>query len=155
MPPTVSNSPPIWWLIGQGVTWLIVLAGWFVVDNQNNRRELRKEIRTLIDNLIKEIDEVAVAATDFHKRTTFDDIGSKQLKLRIQRIAKNINRNSLVQDTKAVYYFRRSITGNNFDVTMFVSQVDDSKILASILEEKDELISALEDKYCNKYHKNI
>lgn len=151
MPPTVSASS----MLSQFFTSVLVVVGWIVVDNQNNKRELRREIRALIDNLITEIDELAERSFKFHKNSTFDAIESKQLKLRIQRIANNINRNSLVENSKAIYHFRKSITGNNFDITIFRTQNDNSEILSLILEEKDELISALEEKYCNKYRKKL
>jgi hypothetical protein len=153
LPPINNIAPPTWWIFGQCITWLIILIGWIVVDKQNNSRELRREIRALIDSLITEVDKLASDAIDFHKKESFDVIEAKQIRLRIQRIANNINRNSLIDDAQEVYLFRRSITGNNFDQSSFSQQTDSSIVLKAILEEKDELISSIEDKYCKKYRK--
>lgn len=151
MPPPDCVCPANYSLIGQIVTWIVVALGWFVIDRQNNKRELRKEHRALVTQLTDDLDNIASTSIEFHKSKKFNSSESKKIKLGIQRIANNINRNLLVTDSKKIFYFRRSITGTNFDPGVFQQQNEASQILTDILEYKDELVEELEDTFCKKY----
>jgi len=50
----------------QIVTWLLVIAGWLLVNHQNNIREKRKEIRTILDKIQSLLDEIEIQAVNYH-----------------------------------------------------------------------------------------
>ena len=82
--------------LGDFMTILLALLGWFVVSRQNNLSESRKELRAAIDVIICEIDELRDLALKYYS-TKYEDsfemafrvkIGQARLINKIERLSK-------------------------------------------------------------------
>ncbi len=58
----------------QTVTWFLVIAGWWLVNRQNNIREKRKETRTLLDKIKSLLDDLEKQAIKYHTSPQSDDL---------------------------------------------------------------------------------
>lgn len=56
-------------LADPAVTWLLVVAGWFVVWRQQAHFIQRQEIRRLIDKIVKQVDELERVAEEYWLKT--------------------------------------------------------------------------------------
>ncbi|NOQ64704.1 MAG: hypothetical protein GQ582_09355 [Methyloprofundus sp.] len=140
----------------QIVTWLIVIAGWVFVNQQNNLREKRKEIRSLIDNLHVQLDDIEKKAVKYHT-----DEGTKELAFQLKRDLNQKLRSKLkileLRDLdlkKSSTYqkeLRKAITLNNFDTNNFKSQLFSSEIIKDIWLAKDKLSHEIELCFSRKY----
>ena len=138
----------------QSISWVLIVAGWMVINNQNNRRETRKEVRASLLELYKFLDEIEDSAYEYH--TTDGDTGKARKILRaIQQIAPRIimaRRGPIVfHYTKALTNFRRAITFENFDTSTFERKRPEDPFFDAIAAAKRELITALELAYSQAY----
>ncbi|MGR8935921.1 MAG: hypothetical protein ACU837_16305 [Gammaproteobacteria bacterium] len=142
--------------IAQIITWTIVVIGWFVVDNRNNNRERRKEIRAIIDLLGKQLDAIELKAIQYHQGSHHSAQLAKDIKFSLQRTSQIIYREDLlaIEKGESKYYrdFKKSITLDNFDsFENFISQPDDSDLLYEISASKDALFNQIETNFHRKY----
>ena len=61
----------------QFVPWVLIIVGWAIVNHQNNRRETRKEARSMADNAKRSTIELAALGVKF---LTVEGISSLELK---------------------------------------------------------------------------
>jgi hypothetical protein len=52
--------------VGQLITWVLVIAGWYWVSRSNDRRETRKELRSLIDGTRSLIGAIESTAYEYY-----------------------------------------------------------------------------------------
>lgn len=136
------------------VQWITLILGWFVIDRHNNRRELRKEKRTVIDRLLVELETVENIAVNYHTSSHHQTEIARDIKVRLNRIAKLIKRESLLTPkvfNHRMVEVRRTITIRNFDTPDFISQPQESDILAAIAAAKDALVHELETHFGKNY----
>jgi hypothetical protein len=132
----------------------LIVAGWAIVNYQNNKRETRKEIRASLLDLYTHLDAIEDAAIDYH---TTDGSPAKARRIRrdIQQIAPRIlmaRRGQMKIDYKrAVFELRRAITLENFDTENYAPRPSDDPLLDEISRTKTNLIFALEGAYGRAY----
>ena len=118
----------------QIVPWLLVIIGWFFVDARNNKRELRKEKRALIDKINVDLNAIEKIAVEYHQNDYANVKMSQEIKISLDRVVKILNREKLLaqKDYKKFIEFRQAITLDNFDSNSFVVQLDNSELLQYI-----------------------
>ncbi len=141
--------------LGNVVTWLFVVVGWFLVNGHNNRRETRKEIRQALLGLYKLLDDIETDATTYHMGATPDKVLARKIRRDIQQIAGRVH---LAQRGKLTFQysgplarFRQSITGQNFDDAGFLQKSEADPIFEEIGKAKRTLIQALDSKFNGFY----
>ena len=143
MPGETQSS---WWL--QGVTWLIVIAGWVVVHYVTLARERRKEKRDTAKQIIGNLQDLEKLAHDFHRANEFDEFAAQTVSIRTERLIKTLARNPL-SELRLPYELskelRQSITRRNMDRSTFVPQETSSEIIRDIRNATDDLIDAIEE----------
>lgn len=137
----------------QVVTWILVIAGWLIVNYQQNERETRKDIRAKLDSLCKKLEQIESNAYFYHTSTRDMQLGL-QIRRSIQRLWPEIERLDLIStDTlnRLVVDIRRSITLENFDSRDHTVLGSDHDILAKIASGIGNLESLLEKNYSKRY----
>jgi len=123
-------------------SWVLVIAGWFIVRRDQNRRELRKEVRALIDSVLDQVDTLEDDATTYF--TTTDGSSGSGMGAAIRSSLKSIG-----VDVKHVYdaskgkidaqehliSLRKAITAGDFDSAARVAVADDHSIFDDIRSE--------------------
>lgn len=138
------------------VPWVLVIIGWFFVDERNNRRELRKEKRALIDKINVDLNSIEKIAVEYHQNNYANVKMSQEIKISLDRVVKILNREKLLaqKDYKKFIKFRQAITLDNFDSNSFVVQLDGAELLQNIYLTKDDLLHAMETKFNNDFRRN-
>jgi len=146
------------WLVkldfGQIITWLIVLSGWYVINRQHNKREDRKETRTLLDNLKDRIYLIEDQAIEYHTSKDFSSKKSNKIKLSIQRITSDIQTHGLISNDEmgdAFKTLRKAITLNNFESVNHKALSEGSQTIQNIHNAIDDLCGLMEKRYRGKY----
>lgn len=140
----------------QVITWLVVITGWYVVNDKNNDRENRKEVRSLIDSIQNMLDDIEKEAIQYH---TNDQ--SEELSFQIKRNLNN-NLSSKVKVLKLKGFeigkcdkyrkqLRQAITLKNFDTNDFQPQSFTSEIIRDILTSKGNFINEIEKCFSKNY----
>ncbi|SJM92555.1 hypothetical protein [Crenothrix polyspora] len=137
----------------QFITYALVIAGWFFVDWRNNKRELRKEKRSLIDRTHVDINSIESKAVEYHQGAHNNEQLSKEIKILLDRLIKVITREKLISNNNFRKYsdFKRAITLNNFDSSSYICQPDNSELLDKIYSTKDNLVHEIEMKFSNDF----
>jgi len=156
------ESPPLFFgttgaIIGQLITWLLVIIGWYFVDRTNNRRETRKELRAALSELQAFLDQIENDAVSYHTSREPNNILSSQLKRDLHRRlptkitvmdSRGYTTTKLVQP---VVEFRKSITFENFDTSKFRQQTISDPIIRRIGIARDSLGEQLEIGFSEQY----
>lgn len=140
----------------QVITWLVVITGWYVVNDKNNDREKRKEVRSLIDSIKNMLDDIEKEAIQYHTNNQ-----SEELSFQIKRNLNN-NLSSKVKVLKLKGFeigkcdkyrkkLRQAITLNNFDTNGFQPQPFTSEIIRDILTSKGNFINEIEKCFSKNY----
>ncbi|MCA3132920.1 MAG: hypothetical protein ING80_07270 [Rhodocyclaceae bacterium] len=143
-----------WSSWGQVVTWCLVLAGWVIVNYQNNQRERRKEQRASIDSIKKQLADLEEGAVSFHTSKEFDHATRRRLQYQIHRLSDACQRLQLCEPqttVKPIAALRQAITLNNADPTTFVPQEPTSPLLDDIYAAGDDVIDAVEGRFIAEY----
>lgn len=140
----------------QTVTWMLVIAGWWLVNRQNNIREKRKEIRTLIDKLQVYLDEVETLAIKYHTNQESSDLAFELKRSLNQKLRSKLDILKLrTLDVNKCYpllkKFRQAVTLNNFDTSSFKPQSMSDTLITNIWLAKDKLSQELEKSFATKY----
>lgn len=140
----------------QTVTWMLVIAGWWLVNRQNNIREKRKEIRTLIDKLQVYLDDVETLAIKYHTNQESSDLAFELKRSLNQKLRSKLDILKLrTLDVNKCYpllkQFRQAVTLNNFDTSSFKPQSMSDTIVTNIWLAKDKLSQELEKSFATKY----
>lgn len=138
----------------QWITWILVFFGWLVINYQHNKREDRKELRAIVDDLKNRIYSLEERAVQYHCTNEVKLSESNQIKLDIQRLISDIRLQGLFsseQTTKIFKDLRRAITLNNFESATHKALPSDHLILSEIHESIDELIELIETTFRARY----
>lgn len=133
----------------QFITPVVVIVGWFFVDWRTNKRELRKEKRSLIDKIHVDLDLIEKKAIEYHQATHANEQVGKEVKILLDRLIKVLNRENLIsrKDFGKFSAFKKAITLNNFDSSTFICQPDNSELLDKIYATKDILTHIIETNF--------
>jgi len=136
------------------VTWSLVIGGWLFVRSDNNKRENRREIRSILDAIIKEIKDLEDSGWDYYQKPSDDPEAIKLgvsmkrnkalLEDRIGHLAKTTGRFTSLEKLSK---FGDELTGGDYEQnSRQVRTIKDRKFL-EISTAANDLITYLEDEY--------
>jgi len=135
------------------VTWAIIVLGWFIINQQQNSRELRKEIRSAIDILTEQIYELEEESINYHAEGSSAK-SSQSIKQSIDRIEFQLEVHRLIPlsiRNKKIIALRRAITRNNFDTYKYKKVAISDPIILDINYAITDIIQSIEYQYRVKY----
>lgn len=135
-----------WWV--HAVTWIVVVAGWFIVHRATLSRERRREKRDSARQLITDLHELEKSAREFHGAEHYDEYAAAALAMRCDRMIKVLQRppfDELKIDPHLLKSLRQAITCRNIDRSAFSQQAANSEIQRNIRFAADDLIDAVEE----------
>lgn len=140
----------------QIITWIVIIIGWFIVNSQHNKRELRKERRAQIDTFNEKIDQLEKKAVSYHTHAEHNELLARDIKRNFDEIRKFSLRIKLL-DIKVVnrliINLRRSITFKNFDNGINHKQESENgELVAGIYNACDTFIESMEASFHDKYN---
>jgi hypothetical protein len=140
----------------QIVTWISVIAGWWLVNRQNNIRENRKEIRALIDKIQLSLDEIESQAIQYNTNEQSSELAfqlkrSLNQKLRSKLDVLKLRKLNLDKCDTFLKQFRQAVTLENFDTSSFRPQHISDDLIKKIWLTKDKLSNELEKCFAKKY----
>lgn len=132
---------------------LLVVAGWAVVNHQNNRRETRKEMRASVDATKKAIIEVSRLAVDYYcgigAEAAHEIKWSLQaLEIELERLPGFDQRSSLL---KRFVEFSEAATGGDFESADRPKRTRAAPEIAAIQHTRNLLIAELEVHFKKRY----
>lgn len=139
-----SEAAP-WWV--HGVTWVVVIAGWYTVHRATLSRERRREKRDAAKQLVADLHELEKSAREFHGAEKHDEYAAAELAMCCDRLIKVLQRapfDELKISPRLMTSLRRAITCGNIDRTAFSQQAANSEIQRDIRCATDDLIDAIE-----------
>ncbi len=139
------------------VTWLLVVAGWAILNFQHRSIETRKERREALDQIVSDLRSLEERAIAFHTAETYDHHLIRGIRRDVDRIWPRVSLLRLLESKEAVLItdIRRAITLSNADPTDFVQRDPGDQFVDAISDSLDTLISELDANYVSKYHADI
>lgn len=123
--------------------WALVVLGWMIVSDQQEKRELAKNGYTRINALREGLRSLSVKAINHHTNK-FDEGDTREI-MRALKIfyieISHLRKHNYLQFSTAndAFAFRQALTGRNFDSGSYVTQPFDSEIVADIELATDSL----------------
>lgn len=154
--PAQSNSLTVE-ILKLMVPALIVAVGWFVVSRQNDHRERRKEIRSLIDDLKDIILEVKNSVETYYSSPDSESVGrlSASIKLNLLLVSQYLfvlrEAGLGIDATSELIALRKTATGNHFESAAFRKQLNDPYWFTNLNSQVAELILLLEKRYFTQF----
>ena len=137
----------------QWIPWAIIIIGWFVINAQHNKRELRKELRSSLDDIRNRVVDLENLAVLYHTDENNHDLSTK-IKVLIERIGYDIETNQLLPSSvsnERIIHLRQAITMKNFETKSYHEQSQHSDIVRHIHWHSSQLIQSLEYHFRVKY----
>ena len=134
---------------------IAIIIGWWIINRQNNQREIRKEIRALLNDIQKMISEIETEGISFHTEK-YDLKKRSLLASRTRLMSKKIE---IAGNTLGIDYsdhinaFRNSIMTDNWEKSGFQVLDIDDKLIKGIQFQASEISIKLERDFANCYHK--
>lgn len=135
-----------------------ICIGWFVVSAQNDKRERRKEIRSLIDE-VKDLcedlrNEVLVYYSYENKKYSCAE--SRNIKLKFLLISEYVillkSAGLLIDPTDEVIALRKLCIGGNFETRKFKDRVDkEGQFYAEVDAAFSELMMLFDKRYFSQF----
>lgn len=122
------------------IQWILIVAGWWVINKQQNKREKRKEAIAYRDSIQKALDDIEDLAIRFHTGESFDADRMDVLIRKIERLrchARAVFPAHEEEIDNATRDIRQAITLKNFDSGTFRRQERHSTIINEIRETMD------------------
>lgn len=141
----------------QIVTWLIVIAGWLIVNSQHNKREDRREIYTRLNTLKEHIRSLEANAVAYHTDSGDPELSWK-IKSDIQRLWPETEAIRLLDPnirSGLLGGVRKAITLHNFDSSTHKKLDIDAEQIAAIVSATDKLTVCLDRSYSDRYYKSV
>ena len=145
-------------LLAGPVSWLLVIVGWIVVTRDQDNRFRRNEIRSVMNDLKKLLNEIENCSIDYWPIPGNAENAhelSRIIKQRIQwlahykRILSRDDKNLLVDEE--MKKLRQAITGDDFDSPARQAVRKNSSKVLKILRRSNEFAEAIELAYEKKY----
>lgn len=136
------------------VSWGLVVVGWLVINQQNNKRETRKEIRSALSALYELLHTIEDKALKYHTGNG-DPLESRTLKRHLAQIYPRVG--LAFQSTidckysREVFAFRQAVTLRNFDTASFAALDASDPFFESISNAREQLVSKLEHAFLKHY----
>ncbi len=149
-----AECPSLLNAISPVVTWSLVVLGWLIINRQHNTRETRKELRSQLDQVCKEIADVERKATNYHLELTCNRELGREIKIRLKRLGRSLkllNFGEKRTQSHRFVRFRQAITLKNFDTAHHEQQQLDGKLLDEVAVETENLVFFLEEEFAKKY----
>lgn len=129
---------------------------WLLVNQQNNIREKRKEIRSILDKIQSLLDEIEIQAVNYHTGRESSDLAFQLKRSLNQKLRDRLDILKLRNlDVKKCYpllkKFRQAITLENFDTSSFIPQNLNDGLIKNIGDAKDRLSQELEKSFASRY----
>lgn len=134
-------------MLKDAVTWLLVIAGWWLVHQATLARERRKENRDAINKVIEDLRRIEQVAVGFHQAIEFNGTRARELRIDLERALRRINKppcKRLEIPTRARARARQAVTRENMDRSSFVRQDSESHLLLELTDAFDGLINEIE-----------
>lgn len=134
----------------------LIISGWYVVNEQNNKREERKECRSLIDK-IKELLLVINDESYEYFCVSRSKDSARKIKASIDILEIELGqlpRNGFREDGKlmsCLNLYVHAITGGNFESASIEVETADGSKFRSIVINKNYLIVELENFFSENY----
>lgn len=142
----------MWAIVGQTVTWLLVLLGWVVVNKLQDFRELRKDRIARISDLRNRMEVFEQKALNFHT-SEFDGKAVLMIISALRSIARELKLlkdcgyiDSIYEDD--LVEFRQACTGINFDKTEHTARASDDDVCLAIVGTRETLDNVLVTAQC-------
>ncbi|AFZ66778.1 hypothetical protein Deipe_1225 [Deinococcus peraridilitoris DSM 19664] len=125
----------------------------------NNRqagfRDRRKELRSVIDGIVKSIQEIESNGLKFHTAASYDAAVADGILRSFTRMSASVQRLELYKAytpvLDAINAFKQALTLNNFDPSSFATQLHSSDIPKEIFATAQDLIELIEQRYTDIY----
>lgn len=138
------------------ITWLVIIIGWFIVNNQQNKREQRKERRAQIDIFNSNISQLEKKAISYHTNILHDEQLAREIKRKFDELRKFSLRIKLIDIkdlNRLIIALRRSITYENFDNgENHAQEAEDGELVAGIYISCDAFVDKMESRFHEKYN---
>lgn len=132
---------------------VLIVLGWYIINKQNDKRETRKELRSLVDKTQNDIDEVVTQAIRFHT-DKYDGLEGMMVQTRLGRITTAATNLGEIFSTDLNSYcvdFRQSITQYNFDKSEHRPLEQNDPIIRTIIDNGQSLSYELDSSFQKKY----
>ncbi len=143
----------IWLSIAPSISWIIVIVGWLFVRHDNNTREDRKELRSLLDKIAVEIHELTQKANEYYLSNQDGQTPFKtaDIKRRLWLLENRINllkKYKTKFDNNQTYAdFRSAISGNDFEKSDREALLPSNEIYQNMSLKAKDLIEYLENEF--------
>lgn len=132
-----------------------IVVGWWIINGQNNRREVRKEVRALLNDIQAMIGELE-AESILHHTEKYNVTRRALLTFKARLMSQKVEiatQPLKVDRSKHINDFRNSIMGKNWDKHEHRLLDMDDDILKGIRQCSSDLSIQLERDFSNFYHK--
>lgn len=139
--------------LAPAVSWVLVIIGWGVVSRDHNARERRKEVRAIVERLVKDACDIEIRFYDYIPTEAQSKEGkSLQLRLKsdLQRLGMTLDRlaNSENLDVReAMIELRKAVTSRGFDSSSRLPCDLDSAWALEVQTATNTLIKELESAF--------
>ena len=133
----------------------IIIIGWWIINRQNNKRETRKEIRVLLNDVQSMIGEIEAEAILYHTEE-YDLARRSQLTFKARLMSKKIQIVTRALNVDLIGHInkmRNSIMTKNWDIDDHHALALDDNLIKKIHLESSELSIQLENNFAYFYHK--
>ncbi|KAA0011175.1 hypothetical protein F0A17_13700 [Billgrantia pellis] len=142
-------------LASGSVTWILILGGWFVVNKQNNSRELRKELRSVLDAVRVDILDLSAESVKYHTEQPGKD-EDYNIVMKFKRINRRVNRLPLSLHDRnnilnLIFLFKKAVTLRNFETSKYERQAKNSQLVGEIEHAVEEVLDEIEHCFSRKF----
>lgn len=133
---------------------LLTLAGWFLVNHQNNARESRKEARSAADRcktLVREASQLGIEYWEGKPEAASWQVKAilEELEVELCRFPEKQGRPQLlVKHVDLV----EAITGHDFDSTTMVPKLHNDPVMREIANARQRLLFEVESQFSAHFH---
>ena len=158
------NNDPAWanWLVllaqvhGPAIGWAVLFGGWYFLSRDNDRRERRKEVRALLNEIRNSILSVEDQAYEYYNtHAQASQKLARKIKRDLKHLAgmittlKNLNPNFDLDNLFNQY--RQNLTGHDFESAARTERSPNDALFAEISESAVQLTSAMETMFQKSY----
>ncbi len=134
-----------------------IVIGWLVVSNQQDKRERRKEIRDLVEEVTKIILIVREDVLEYFGEKNNDPTGplADKIKLNLLLISQYLflmkSAGLNIKVSQELIALRKTATGGFFETVDFKKQLENPQWLGNLRSESVELILAIQKAYFRQF----
>lgn len=135
----------------------VIVVGWFVASNLQDNRERRKEIRSLVDETKRCIQDSYKLTLEYYSKSNKTPINSLSSQIKFQNMLISqyfivLNQAGLKTggSTEIIQYHKMS-TGDVFETSDFRTRIDDIEWKSGLTSSAYELLILLEKRYFSQF----